>query len=543
MVLFFLLLITPSAAFKQYSHGLRRHSEPPRAVSTGEISEERALAAIRAAPIERRNNAAYDLAERLMLAPMFSRGAWREAFRSLITADAFVRYGWASRPFKLEEDWGFAVGAYTMADVERDVTRMPPQFVAHGVEYQGGIYNRPMVDGFTFAEVAEAMDGATVVMLNAGFLVPKLAEVSLAMLEATGLPIWLNVYISKVGLTRSTQCHTDKQDVLLCQCTGRKRWRVYRPPPPSDSPDLDPFARGKGTDLMAPPKSDLLIDTVMEPGQVLYIPAGFPHETDTLLQGESAPKGAEKAAAAAQPSVHLTVGIDTHLWGLSYAKLREIAAGRSSPPPEAAMAMEAAAATEHLPMPAWSQLHTPLPLGFLAAEKLAPLLEIKGCVENAEAEAALVSAMAAEARVRFATASGASDSRVESRAEEGDSLLASCRRILQHHREVLRLQAGMYRRTLAASLVASSSLRLEEMPPSARDRKAAIADLMEDFDRLDLAMANLDAWGRGEKLKLAAISGKKSGFGGSAEGGSGGTKATSNKGLKKKKKKKKQIKS
>ena len=119
MVLFFLLLITPSAAFKQYSHGLRRHSEPPRAVSTGGISEERALAAIRAAPIERRNNAAYDLAERLMLAPMFSRGAWREAFRSLITADAFVRYGWASRPFKLEEDWGFAVGAYTMADVER----------------------------------------------------------------------------------------------------------------------------------------------------------------------------------------------------------------------------------------------------------------------------------------------------------------------------------------------------------------------------------------------------------------------------------------
>ena len=49
------------------------------------------------------------------------------------------------------------------------------------------------------------------VMLNAGFVVPKLARISLAMLEACQLPIWLNVYLSKPGLQRSTQLHTDKQ--------------------------------------------------------------------------------------------------------------------------------------------------------------------------------------------------------------------------------------------------------------------------------------------------------------------------------------------
>ena len=100
-----------------------------------------------------------------------------------------MNYGWAARPFKLSEEWPFAVGAYTMEDVARDVTRLPPQFVAHGVEYQGGIYNKPMAEGFAFADVDEAMATATVVMLNAGFLAPKLAEVSLAMLEATDLPI------------------------------------------------------------------------------------------------------------------------------------------------------------------------------------------------------------------------------------------------------------------------------------------------------------------------------------------------------------------
>lgn len=31
------------------------------------------------------------------------------------------------------------------------------------------------------------------------------------------MPIWLNVYMTKPGLKRSTQLHTDMQDVLLVQ--------------------------------------------------------------------------------------------------------------------------------------------------------------------------------------------------------------------------------------------------------------------------------------------------------------------------------------
>ena len=68
---------------------------------------------------------------------------------------------------------------------------------------------------------------------------------STAMLEATRLPIWMNVYLSKPGLTTSTQLHTDTQDVLLIQTTGRKRWRVYRPPPPG-------FTRTRTRTLRAP---------------------------------------------------------------------------------------------------------------------------------------------------------------------------------------------------------------------------------------------------------------------------------------------------
>jgi hypothetical protein len=48
--------------------------------------------------------------------------------------------------------------------------------------------------------------------------------------------------------------------------------------------------------FQAPP----LIDTVLLPGQMLYIPAGFPHTTDTLEEEEEAPSTAT--------SIHLTIG-------------------------------------------------------------------------------------------------------------------------------------------------------------------------------------------------------------------------------------------
>eukprot|EP00965_Chrysotila_dentata_P027064 898271-Pleurochrysis_carterae.AAC.1 len=193
---------------------------------------------------------------------------WRYALRNLVTDETFLEQGWARRPFKLKQEWEFAVNAYTMGDVERDVSMLPAQFVAHGMQWGNGIYNKPMDAGFSFEDVSRTMSGATVVMLNAGFIVPSLAKVSLATLEATRLPIWLNVYLTRPGLASSTQLHTDKQDVLVVQTTGRKRWRVYAPPEPAEAAELDPFARGKGTDQMDASKLKLLVDTVMAPGQV-----------------------------------------------------------------------------------------------------------------------------------------------------------------------------------------------------------------------------------------------------------------------------------
>lgn len=393
-----------------------------------------------------------------------------------------------------------------MADVAADVTRLPPMFVARGVAHEGGIYNAPMDEGFTFSSVEEAMESATVVLLNAGFLIPKLAVVSLAMLEATLLPIWLNVYLSRPGLTRSTQLHTDKQDVLLVQCSGRKRWRVYAPPEPSKAAGLDPFGRGKGTDLNWEP-GELLLDVTTAPGEVLYIPAGFPHETDTLAEA-SRDDGVPASAAGGvllrdgtgedEFSVHLTIGVDTHLWGLNYATLREQALLAVGQPATITLPSGAQAPITALPLEQWSALSEPLPLGFLAAPHLQAVAPVDASAASADlaiAKGSLVSHIAAEAARRMVAAEtercrsmvGApEDASVDTVCESLVSTLKLrdvASRFVDHHAAVLAIQETVYRRT--AHEPSAGGL------PSMRERKAAIDQLFGAMDQLDLVMDNL----------------------------------------------------
>jgi hypothetical protein len=110
--------------------------------------------------------------------------------------------------------------------------------------------------------------------------------------------------------------HTDQQDVIVFQTQGAKRWRVFAPPPRSKG--KDPLNRGKSGDVldfaeMGPP----LIDTVLRTGDVMYVPTGFPHTTDTSTPAD----GADKSIFQ-ESSVHLTMGLDTHVWCLTMAHLR-----------------------------------------------------------------------------------------------------------------------------------------------------------------------------------------------------------------------------
>ena len=88
--------------------------------------------------------------------------------------------------------------------------------------------------------------------------------------------------------------------------------------------------------------------------------------------------------------------------GLSYAKMREVALARA----HQATALPDGRPLTSLPLPEWSGLHAPLPLGFLAAPTLAPLCVggRSATVDLTDASRMLSEAMAAEVANRMVAA-------------------------------------------------------------------------------------------------------------------------------------------
>ena len=99
------------------------------------------------------------------------------------------------------------------------------------------------------------------------------------------------------------------------QVVGCKHWRIYSPPDAKRNIQKDPFNRGKVGDTLDSRELELLMDVILDVGDVLYIPKGFPHEADTF-HGTAA-------------SLHLTIGIDSQYYGLTYAHLRSLVLTRT----------------------------------------------------------------------------------------------------------------------------------------------------------------------------------------------------------------------
>ncbi|AUG77928.1 hypothetical protein CFP65_3121 [Kitasatospora sp. MMS16-BH015] len=77
--------------------------------------------------------------------------------------------------------------------------------------------------------------------------------------------------------TQGRPVHRDDADVLAVQLTGSKRWLVHGGPADGhwvpDREDGDP--------------GEVLLDTVLQPGEVLYVPRGFAHSAIAVGDGPS----------------------------------------------------------------------------------------------------------------------------------------------------------------------------------------------------------------------------------------------------------------
>ncbi|CAH0533357.1 50S ribosomal protein L16 3-hydroxylase [Vibrio stylophorae] len=110
--------------------------------------------------------------------------------------------------------------------------------------------------------------------------------------------------------------HIDQYDVFIIQGSGKRHWRVG---------DLGDYQDANHeTGLRQITGFDAIIDTVLEPGDILYIPPGFPHEGKSLTQAQSysvgyrSPKAQELLSGFADHILANDLG-DKHLHSTGFA--------------------------------------------------------------------------------------------------------------------------------------------------------------------------------------------------------------------------------
>ena len=297
-------------------------------------------------------NAAYAFLRGLSRSPTFINEYWHRRPLLLRSSDiiATTAKDWITNAFTIDQHLrqidGSYINGHRTAEILRNGTKTDTW------EFRS-LKDNPARQT-TWAEVEDALRGGTVYFNTAGSLWPNLGALCRITGYAFGLPTNVNVYVTPPGVMTSVPPHTDRQDVLCFQTAGAKRWRVYAPP--ARKKGVDPLNRGKSGDVLSF-GSDLgepLIDAVVQKGDLLYVPTGFPHTTDTV----TAVDGDESEVVFDEPSVHLTMGLDSNVWMLTFAHLRWSVLQRTGK--EFRMEIKTDDAY-------WSAMET-IPIGFLAGD-------------------------------------------------------------------------------------------------------------------------------------------------------------------------------
>ncbi|MEU5842631.1 cupin domain-containing protein [Rhodococcus sp. NPDC047139] len=172
--------------------------------------------------------------------------------------------------------------------------------VKDGVTLPDSAFTSPAGVGATIADQLDDTmlwrnfaDGATFVLQALHRTWEPVSKFGTELSTELGHPVQVNAYVTPPR-SRGFDDHYDVHDVFIVQIEGTKRWVIHEPVHP------DPLRHQPWTDhrsaIAEAATRPAYIDTVLEPGDCLYLPRGWLHAAEA--QGEI--------------SIHLTVGI--HSW-------------------------------------------------------------------------------------------------------------------------------------------------------------------------------------------------------------------------------------
>ena len=138
--------------------------------------------------------------------------------------------------------------------------------------------------------LAQLAGGATLVLQALHRTWPPLIRFGGALAVELGHPVQINAYITPPE-NQGFAAHYDTHDVFVLQIAGSKRWTIHQPV--IDDPLPSQTWEQRKAQVAARATETPLIDTVLRPGDALYLPRGFLHS----------------AVAQGEVSIHLTVGV------------------------------------------------------------------------------------------------------------------------------------------------------------------------------------------------------------------------------------------
>ncbi|MEU0784618.1 cupin domain-containing protein [Streptomyces sp. NPDC006173] len=136
-------------------------------------------------------------------------------------------------------------------------------------------------------------EGATLVLQALHRTWEPIADLVSTLSDELGHPVQANAYVTPPQ-NRGFDAHYDVHDVFILQVEGSKRWIIHEPVVPDPLRD-QPWTDHR-TAIADAAGSKAHLDTVLSPGDVLYLPRGWLHS----------------AQARGDVSIHVTLGV--HVW-------------------------------------------------------------------------------------------------------------------------------------------------------------------------------------------------------------------------------------
>jgi len=119
-------------------------------------------------------------------------------------------------------------------------------------------------------------NGCSVRMLNPQTFHPAVWRLCSTLQDHFGSMVGANVYLTPPG-TQGFAPHWDDVEVFMCQLEGSKHWRIYGP-----REDGEKLPRFSSPNFDQDEVGEPILDTVLHPGDMLYLPRGTIHQGNCL---------------------------------------------------------------------------------------------------------------------------------------------------------------------------------------------------------------------------------------------------------------------